>query len=564
MDFALTSTEIWQLAYIKLLFYLFIGLGIFFLFKFKKPIVLVSLIALFLGLTYFVIIQQSHLTWWGLEGDEIFVTSFLERVASGQFFTDFFYANLPPFYPPLYFWLVGGVGFLFKLNGIQAAQLGVTLVLFITPLLVYFWQKRYWQNFKKENLEGWKLVLAPLLIFVVEDWSAIILKPYEFISAVLAVFWTTFLLQDLQLKNLNLKKLIFYGITGGLLFLTFYFWFFLILLAAVLFKLFSSSKTSYYFGNLALITLIIILLSLPFTLPLLLSYLSFGSENWQPAFFVPADLNLYLPFLQFSIFGLVSLIGLLTMIIYWQRPYVRALLILLISTYLWQLISLITITFFSVPFEPAKPFLFLSGAVLSISAAYGIGEFIGARIKQKNVINGLAILGWIILATQLLGGSYLDDPKVQQQLLIMKQGPREEFMNLIEELKNIEGIKDLTILSSGMSQLSAYLPLNNYISYNAHYSHPAANFSQRYYFISGLSKSVSADDFYQKIKNPPFEPIDALLLFKNVDKYPFYFWIDDYPLGGREETIEVPADLLNEQYFDKVFEDEYFVFYRVK
>lgn len=47
MDFVLSSTEIWQLAVIKLLFYLFVGLGLIFFIKIKKPILLVGLIAFF-------------------------------------------------------------------------------------------------------------------------------------------------------------------------------------------------------------------------------------------------------------------------------------------------------------------------------------------------------------------------------------------------------------------------------------------------------------------------------------------------------------------------------------
>src|SRR3989339_775293 len=119
MALILSPLEIWQIAVIRLLFYLFIGLGVLFFFKLKKPVSFVLLIAVFLSLTYYFLIYNSELTWWGLQGDEIFVTAFMQKVASGQFFSDFFYKDLPPFYPPLYFWLIGGLGYLFNLNGIQ-------------------------------------------------------------------------------------------------------------------------------------------------------------------------------------------------------------------------------------------------------------------------------------------------------------------------------------------------------------------------------------------------------------------------------------------------------------
>jgi len=561
MDLAIGATEIWQLAAVKLLFYLFIGLGLLFWFKFKKPILFVSLISFFVTGTYLILIYQSKLTWWGLNGDEIFVTAFLEKVASGQFFSDFFYNSLPPFYPPLYFWLIGGFGFIFGLAGIRLAQLGVTLVFLLVPFLVYFLQKQYWQ---KENQSSLKLVLAPALVFILADWTAPILKPYEFLSAVLIIFWTIFLLSDLAAKSLNFKKIIIYGITGGLLFLLYYFWFLPIALAIALFKLLTKTKASYYFIRLSLVAVLVILISLPYTLPLLFSYLKFGSENWQPGFFVPENLNLYLPFFQFSFFGLVSLIGLLAVIFYWSKPYIKILGAILAAAYLWQAINLITIIFWQVPFLPDKPFLFLAGAILPISAAYGISELIGQKIKNRPIQNGLFILGWIILATQLLGGTFIDNPKVQNQLVIMKQPAREEFVNLINQLKKIEDINQLTILPSGVPQISAYLPVNYYISYNIHFSHPAANFSKRYYFISNLASSVNPADFYNNLKQAPFGPIDALLLFKGPDFYPINFYLDNYPLGGIETEIRIPSHLIDERYFVKVFEGEYFVFLRIK
>jgi len=557
MDIVLTATEIWQLAVIKLLFYLFIVLGLFFWFKIKKPILFVILIGSFLATTYLVAIHQSILPWWGLQGDEIFVTAFLEKVAAGYFWSDFFYQYLPNFYPPLYFWVVGALGLLFKLNGVVTAQLGVTLVLFITPILVYVLQKLYWQ---KNNPSGWQLAIASATIFIVIDWTAIILKPYEFISAVLVVFWTAFLLTELYYKTLNYKKNILYGISGGLLFLTFHFWFLPVILSILLFKLFVEIKLKNYLENLLIVAVSALAVSLPFTWPLFISYLAYGTENFQPIFFVTQELNLYLPFIEFSIFGLVSLIGLITLVVYFNRPYIKALGLLLISTYLWQLINIGTLIIWQVSFLPAKPFLFLGGAIFSVAAAYGIAKLI--LINNKKYLTPIFIVGWIILASQLLGGSFFDDPAVQKQLVKMKQPLREEFVNLIGQLSNIEGINDLTILSSGIPELSAYLPLNYYISYNMHFSHPAANYTKRFLFISELASSKSEAEFYQRFITSPYEKIDAMLLLKGIGFYPINFWLDDYPSGGKNYEIMIPAYLINEQYFVKVFEDKHFILFK--
>lgn len=557
MELSLSMTEIWQLAVIKLLFLTFIGLGIFFYWKIRKPIMFVSLISFFSASAYMAIIWQAQVPWWGLVGDEIFVTAFLQKIAGGFFTSDFFYTDLPAFYPPLYFWALGFFGFIFKLNGVLLSQIGVFLVLFITPYLVYFWQRKHLNN-------ALLLVLTPALVYVVSDWQAIILKPYEFISSVLVVLWSIFLFSDLVNKRINRNKIIFYGVAGGLLFLTFYFWFFLTIIAAGIFKLLVKVKNNYYYGNLILVGVIALFVALPFLAPLGLSYIFLGAENWQPAWFLPQDLNLYLPFFELSVFGLVSAIAIASLIYYRKEIYIKAAFALLASTYIWQGISLFTIYFWDVPFLPAKPFIFFGGAVISITAAYGIAKFVKEKVKSKQVKIILFVSAWVLLATQLLGGNFVNQTHVQQRMVAMKQGIRPEFSEVINKLNSIPGISEATILSSGVAELSAFVPLNYYISYNIHFSHPAANFSQRYYFVESLALATSPEDFYNRIKNAPQTQIDALLLLKGEGFYPINFWLDNYPFGGKSYEIRIPASLINDQYFVKLFEDKSFIFFMIK
>jgi len=564
MELVLSSTEIWQLAVIKLLFYLFIAIGIFCFFYFRKPIVFILLISGFLSASYAVLVWHSQLPWWGLQGDEVFVTAFLVKVISGRFFSDFFHTNFPPFYPALYYWLIGGIGYFLKISSIKTAQLGVAITLFLTPLIVYLVQKYYSRFTPRQLFAPWQAVLTTALVFIVYDWTAIILKPYEFFSAVLIVLWAVFLLNDFYFKNLNYKRLIIYGIFGGILFLFYYFWFLPVALAILFFKIFSQVDSKYFWPRIILTGILILIVSLPFILPLLLSYLPNGSENWVPLFFIAEDLNLYLPFLSFSIFGFLTLVGLISIIFYWRYPVFRALGFLLLAGYFWQFLNLISLIFWQVSILPGKPFLFLGGAILMIAAGFGLSQFILEKIPSDQNKKFLFILGWIILATQLLGGTFIDSPAVRHQLIEIKRPLREEFLNLIDELKKIESIENLTILSSGIPQISAYLPLNYYISYNMHFSHPAANFIKRYEFLADLAIAKNADEFYQKFKNSPYEPINALLFFKTENYYPMHFWLDYYPLGGVEQELKIPAHLISEQYFAKVFEDKYFVFYKTK
>lgn len=68
-----------QVAAIKLLLYFFfiiLGFGLFF--TKRHPVWLVVLTSVVVGATYVVLIAGSKLTWFGLQGDEIFITAFFE------------------------------------------------------------------------------------------------------------------------------------------------------------------------------------------------------------------------------------------------------------------------------------------------------------------------------------------------------------------------------------------------------------------------------------------------------------------------------------------------------
>ncbi|MDD2807044.1 MAG: arabinofuranosyltransferase [Patescibacteria group bacterium] len=549
-------TATWQLASLQLLFYLFLIIGLAVYLFFRKPIVFVGLISGFFSLAACFIFTKALLPWWGLNGDELFVFAFLEKAAAGKFFGDFFYSSLPPFYPPLYFWSLGGLAHLLHLSAIQAGFLGVILVLFSTPLLIYFWLViRGEKNF-------WALIFLPSLIYVVSSWSAIIVKPYEFVSAVLLVFWTIFLIKDIDDRRLNKKSIFFYGLTGGILFLTFYFWFLVILLALAICKLMIKTDLKYYLKNWFFVGIIVFIVSLPFTLPLAISYLNFGAENWQSAWFIEEYLDLYLPFFSWSVFGLVSLIGLISL--GWLKDKIESKVLgsILLACYGWQGISLLTIYFWDAPFLPAKPFLFLGGATLSIAASFGLAELF-EKIKNNKLKFGLFVVGLVLFSSQSIFGP-LFSPEVAYHLTLMKQPLREEYLNLKNNLALVADLRSLTILSSGVPQMSTFFPLDYYVSHNIHFSHPAANFSTRYYFVRNLSQASDAKSFYQDLKNAPLARVDALLLLKGPGYYPINFYVDNYPLGGKAVEIRIPERLIDTQYFVKVFEDKQFVFLRLK
>src|SRR3989344_9453154 len=84
-----------------------------------------SLTTVAVFLFYLFLSWPLKIMWWGNTGDENFVLALLTQSLHGNLFRDFYHAWLPPYYPPLYFWMTGSVARLFTVNAVHAAKIGV-------------------------------------------------------------------------------------------------------------------------------------------------------------------------------------------------------------------------------------------------------------------------------------------------------------------------------------------------------------------------------------------------------------------------------------------------------
>ncbi|HBU07135.1 MAG TPA: hypothetical protein DEB09_03555 [Candidatus Magasanikbacteria bacterium] len=564
MDYIFSIANLQDIVLVKLCFFVFVIFGIIGIYKKWKSLFFIILMSVTSALAYYFLVKDTALMLWGLKADEITIAAMYEMFAHGSCLSDFAYTSLPPFYPPLWFWLFGLLGRVINLNGVQIAKIASFSTILVYPAIFYLLQKWYWVKRKMEgenSLEPLIWFLGTIFLFVLISWDVTITKPYELVSASLVILWTIFLLNELK-KGMNWKGWLVFGITGGILFMLFYFWFFLAAIGISLFNLFGNRVKLKDYGSLLIIGVFTLLFALPFWLPLAKSYSMFGTENWQLGFLTLDWLSTEVPLLQFNLVGLICLIGFVSLIIYRQRFYIRILLSLFVASYIWQIMGLVTIFFFASPLQESKGFYFFNHTILALSAAYGIAQlWIWLKNKYPNLAwqKSLALIGILVLATQLIFGVFVDNRDV---LAVKTRSAmvRREAKEIIDFLgQNYSDINKLTILQSGIPELHAFLPFSDFIYFNQHNSHPAANFSSRFYYLKDLSLLKTENDFYGKIVDTPFGQVNLLILFKNGENYSLFFNLDNFPNEIREAVIDIPKKLFSEEYFVKKFENKDYV-----
>lgn len=567
MDFPFTFSDLQHFIAIKFIFYAFIALGLLGIYKKWKAEYFVGLAAATCAASYFILVDNLGLMFWGLKADEITIAAMYQHFAHGNFWGDFNYMNLPPFYPSLFFQVVAAFGKLFNWNGVQMAKFGAGATMFLFPIALFYFQKYIWNkkhNELKPHTLAW--MLGTLFVFLLAGWDAIITKPYELVSATSVILWSVFLMIDIHEEKLNIKKVIAYGVTGGFLFWMFYFWFFLAALGIAVFNFISTKKVVLRaYMQLVTIGAIILLVASPFWIPLARSYAEHGAENWQLGFFTIEWIASHVPTISFSANGIIALLGLAALIIYRHVLYMRALGSLLIAGFAWQVMGLTTIFFFASPLQESKGFLFFSTSIFAFAAAYGIEKWWTAHSHKLHVHQKTAsALLLIIIAPLLLFGTFVDSKEVQD-VRVRARSLKPEQKEVVEFLRT-QNTKQITILTSGIPELHAFVPFTEFIYFNQHNSHPAALFSERHAFVEELARSSSSTDLYDTIRTS-HPRIDLVILYKGgekIDAYPVYFNLDQFPNRMKEETLYITKSLFAKNYFEIIFENDAYITYRVK
>ncbi len=569
----LTPSTIQAAAAGKLLLFSLLAFGVFAFPRFASGRRWLSLAAAAIaaivtlpGLIFF----RAATPWNQLRGDELLVAASYQRVISDGAGHDFSYPRLPPFYPPLWFYAVGGLAQAAGLDGVGAAKLGIALATVgVLPGVWFFWRWRR-EDDAVAAQPMWPLLLT-VLPFATVDFPSVLTKPYEFLSAFGALLWFVSLRRRMTEGPWRWRTSLGFGVAAALLFSTYYLWFVMVAIAAVTFAPWRHPRAWLahlaHWGSVAGVAVVG---TAWYWWPLVASYRQWGMENWQPAFFIHADFNFFPP-LEFTPRSAWLWLGLLALIRYRRRALVQPALHLLTACYVWQIVSLVATLAGDAPFQAARGFTFLGEIILAYGGAYGLAAWIAAAPPAAGMATIAAVLRerflgpspapstatrffccWLAIAVSLPFGLWLDQAATQQrinELRLAKPGAVELFTRYFRQQPAAARLTTLSFVPP----LSAYVALPQYISHNQHYSHPAANFSRRFNYLASLASAQTPQEFHRRfVQDNPYEPIQQLLLYANGENYELYFWLDDYPNGGREAVIRWPKRLIAEPYFRPV------------
>jgi len=466
-------------------------------------------------------------------GDQQFRTAMILKFKTFAWPTDMYLKDLPPFYPPAYYYLLSIVARVFSLEAYQMLKVGSLLIFFLGPPLLYlFWTRLV------SHLQALCIVIVTFLV----QTMAVFTAPHEFLANAFFVPWWLLFIEQVHTPRQDKRWFMTGGLIGGGIFMCYYYAFFvggLVLLARSL-SAFRKSRDRMAKLHRLKNSWIALgwagLCSAPYWLPLLVSILTIGFSSGQNRWFSIGYANMDFPMFEFSYVGVLMLGGLLYTIFRVKARLYKALLALTAAVPVYYLIgSVLGNLDTPVLYIKARDFLWpVLSALIGLAFA---GIF---RLKRKgrlvNVL-GLGAAVFVLICVSSFS-QLLNLPETRD---IRKAAPERRFTDMAKQPNKVGAV-----FLTNIYQFPVFVPAYMFVSPSEHIAHPAGRFFDRTCLLGMLQTVSDPYLFSVALRNNEYDRIDYLMPKLGKDRFEISYTLSNYPDRLIGKTVSYDLKMLKD------------------
>lgn len=474
----------------------------------------------------------------GFWGDQKFRQAMIVKFMEYSPFIDYYYKDLPPFYPPVYYAILAIIGKVFSFEAFKMIKIGTVLIYaFVPPLLYLLWRKLV------TPLQAASIVIFTFLVCSIGK-AVPYLAPHAFLANSFFIPWWLYYVERVRADKSDWKFYVGGGIIGGLIFMTYYYPFFiagLLIFARTFFSFdakYLKNRQEYSLFKSWVVLGLAALFSLPFWGPLLLNMVANGSDAAQQEWHHMGSTGILFIFGGFTLNGILYLISIINAFRKRHIYLYRSIISLLIAAIIYYFIgaalgaidkpvNLIKANEFLTPLGGA----FIGLLVISLGRvfatkrriylAYSFVLFVVLLFFAHNY-NALAKHPMIKTArTTRLPNYHIDD-------------------NLANEIKS-------KVFLTGVEEFFAFYPAYSFIAINQHYSNPLGKFTSRYNFVNLLEELKDPYLINLALRHNQFDPVDYFMPRLKNNTYELYIALSNYPNKHSLRTLRFSPELFNDQ-----------------
>ncbi|MDG4786790.1 arabinofuranosyltransferase [Micromonospora sp. WMMD1102] len=515
--------------------------------------------ALFGGLGALTVLTGLHGTpfdLYALDGDQLFRTAAVTRFADSWWGGDYTYRDLPAYYAPTYFWLLGRVADLAGTAPWHMLKYGTVAVSFLTPIVSYLL---------------WRRVVPPRVAALVSAVPLIVpglAETYAWIVLVAFVPWWLQVGHDLTRPGLRRWSPLVLGAIGAVLFTVYYYFFFVIpivLLLQIAWARRQGRVDWREIGRPLGILGISALGSSPYWAPLAWNFLTGPHfESLNNRWITLNSGKLALPMLEPSVLGALCLLGLVFLVLTAREALSRALLTLLVAVYAWHVLGFLFLVagtpLMSFRMRELVPVVLLAGAALGLVRVARLAARRFSAEHVRRLAATVAVLLAVFAGDRFVNVVLAEIDNAHNRTLPNGQlppfhspdakawgSPPAELSAIIDARYRGEG---RPVVLTGHSDLMALHPYYGFVQWNANYSHPTGQFRNRIEFLTELSRAATPAEFAGRLRDNPYDRIDVLVLHRDADRLVFKFRDDAFPFGTTRREISFPSRLVGPEHFE--------------
>lgn len=462
---------------------------------------------------------------WGDNGNRLaLVTKFREF---SSIFQDWYFKDLPSFYPPLWFYLSGKLAWLFDIESYKTIKIGYFFVYGLYPIGLFY----VWHRLTEPKTA---FLIAFLTLFLRDyqlDWVY-----YEHVTAAFFIPWWLYYIEDIKdVKNKTGRHYLVGGILGAIMFMTFYYWFF-VGLAAVLARL-PLRLTGVKKAGLPLrrirsgltILILVALFSSIYWMPLLISLFRYGADSMQNKWFSAGYLFFSIPFFALSLNGLIYFLGILYLPARFKRKTAHGLAFLFLGMLMLLLVErILNLNELSIQ---TRKLWELMPVFLAVPSAFALVFAYRLLVRNSPAFKKVLLMA-AVAAVFFLGNEHVQITEDERYRTGIDMRPPEWALDVFRAI-DYRGKVFLT----GNYLEASYLP---YYFFACHWSasaHPAARNNQRLAFLQYLSTLEDEARVAYLFRKNIFDEVDYFYI--RVDEKRQVAYYDTRTLAFPNENVDL-------------------------
>lgn len=465
----------------------------------------------------------------GYGGDQAFRLAMILKFQTFGMPGDFYYRGLPPFYPPVLYWLLGTLARVFSAPSYVMMKVGTELLYLLSPIALFL----VWRRLVSPTRAA--MIVLFNIVFLSFGKAAPLVAPHAFLANSLFIPWWFHYVEQIGAARPTRTHYLVGGIIGGLLFMTYYFPFFIggfLLAVRCIFhrhqRLLAPSRERFRWPHALAVLGLAAVFSSVFWGPLLWSFITIGYHSAQQEWHHIESPGIGFEFVQFSLAGLAFLGALLVAVRRSRSDLYRGFLLFVGTTFAFHLIgSILGALDKPVNLIKAGEFIELTGGPLIGLVAALIFHRV-RRTRPGTLVPAALVLAVLIAMLHEVNG-YAKRPMVRTA----RTTGVPAFGLDPDEMRRRAGAVFLT----HEEKLASFYPVYVFFAVNEHYSHPASRYERRLALLDLLQSVHDPYVFNLALRENQYDRVDYFMPGPKDSVYSLLAARSNYPNKHRHVSF---------------------------